>query len=139
MGLSLIALLNFVPGAYEITATLMAALPSGSYLAMTHLTGDFDPAGVAATVQVYRERGLYYEPRDQAGVTAFFEGMELLDPGVVPIHRWRAPDRTAAVDGRQGPRLRGGRPQALNRHAVAVVRRLRPSMQSRHPRPSRPD
>jgi hypothetical protein len=91
VGLSLIALLNFVPGAYEITATLMAALPSGSYLAMTHLTGDFDPAGVAATVQVYRERGLYCEPRDQAGVTEFFEGMELLDPGVVPIHRWRAP------------------------------------------------
>lgn len=91
VGLSLIALLNFVPGAYEITETLVAALPPGSYLAITHLTGDFDPAGVAATEQVYRERGLHCEPRDKAGVTKFFDGMELLEPGVVPIHRWRPP------------------------------------------------
>ncbi|WP_405163685.1 SAM-dependent methyltransferase [Nocardia sp. NBC_01499] len=89
IGLSLIALLNFVPGAYEVTATLVDALASGSYLVMTHLTGDFDPVGVAATVEVYRGRGLYCHPRAKSEITQFFDGLELLEPGVVPIHRWR--------------------------------------------------
>ncbi|MFJ1456205.1 SAM-dependent methyltransferase [Nocardia sp. N2S4-5] len=91
VGLSLIALLNFVPGAYEVTATLVDALAPGSYLAMTHLTADFDPEGVGATVKVYTERGLYCHPRDKAEIGRFFDGMELVEPGVVPIHRWRAP------------------------------------------------
>lgn len=91
IGLSMIALLNFVPGAYEVTATLVDALAPGSYLAITHLTGDFDPEGVAATEAVYRERGLYCQPRTKDEITRFFDGLELLEPGVVPIHRWRAP------------------------------------------------
>ncbi|MFI5778942.1 SAM-dependent methyltransferase [Nocardia sp. NPDC051570] len=45
---------------------------------------------IAATMQVYRARGLHCRPRDQAEVTRFFDGLELLEPGVVPIHRWRA-------------------------------------------------
>ncbi|MCX0271237.1 SAM-dependent methyltransferase [Nocardia zapadnayensis] len=91
IALSLIALLNFVPGAYEITETLMAAVAPGSYLAMTHLTADFDPKGIAATVKVYEERGMHCHPRNRAEIAKFFDGMEILDPGVVPIHRWRPP------------------------------------------------
>lgn len=91
IGLSVIALLNFVPGANAVTETLVRALPPGSYLAMTYLTGDFDPEGVAATAAVYRERGLFCEPRDKAGIATLFEGLELLEPGLVPIHRWRPP------------------------------------------------
>ncbi len=91
VALSMIALLNFVPGAYEVTATLLDALAPGSYLAITHLTGDFDPEGVAATEAVYRERGLYCQPRPRDEIARFFDGLDLLEPGVVPIHRWRAP------------------------------------------------
>ncbi|WP_024800621.1 SAM-dependent methyltransferase [Nocardia sp. BMG51109] len=91
IALSLIGLLHFVPGAYEVTATLVNALPSGSYVAMSHLTADFDPEGIAATVKVYEERGLYCHPRNRDEIARFFDGMELLEPGVVPIHRWRAP------------------------------------------------
>ncbi|WP_067889240.1 SAM-dependent methyltransferase [Nocardia vaccinii] len=91
IGLSVIALMNFVPDAYEIIATLTAALAPGSHLVMTHLTGDFDPEGVAATAKVYRERGMHCHPRTKSEIARFFDGLELLDPGVVPIHRWRVP------------------------------------------------
>ncbi len=91
IGLSVIALMNFVPDAYEIIAALTAALAPGSHLVMTHLTADFDPEGVGATAQVYRERGMHCQPRTKSEITRFFDGLELLDPGVVPIHRWRAP------------------------------------------------
>ncbi len=91
IGLSMIALLNFVPGAYEVTETLVNALAPGSYLTLTHLTADFDPEGVGATVKVYEERGMYCHPRDREEIARFFHGMEILEPGVVPIHRWRPP------------------------------------------------
>ncbi|WP_280370150.1 SAM-dependent methyltransferase [Nocardia wallacei] len=34
---------------------------------------------------------MYCHPRDKAEIGRFFDGMELAEPGVVPIHRWRAP------------------------------------------------
>ncbi|MFF3571467.1 SAM-dependent methyltransferase [Nocardia jiangxiensis] len=91
IGLSVIALMNFVPDAYEIITTLTAALAPGSHLVMTHLTADFDPEGVAATATVYRDRGMHCQPRNRSEIAQFFDGLELLEPGVVPIHRWRAP------------------------------------------------
>ncbi|NKY53898.1 SAM-dependent methyltransferase [Nocardia vermiculata] len=92
IALTLIGLLYFLPDhedPHEILATLIDALPSGSHLAMTHATADFDAAAEAAA-QVYRNNGVPTQLRSRDEFAGFFRGVELLEPGVVPPHRWRA-------------------------------------------------
>ncbi|WP_232330526.1 SAM-dependent methyltransferase [Nocardia fusca] len=95
VAVSLMALLHFVPGdVYEIVNTLMAPLAPGSYLAMSHVTTEFDdgpddPDGMARLLQVYADRGIPVRPRTRAEVARFFDQLELVDPGVEVIHRWR--------------------------------------------------
>ncbi|WP_245545868.1 SAM-dependent methyltransferase [Nocardia higoensis] len=91
VALSVIALAHFVTGEriYDVIATLLEPLASGSYLVMTHFTADADPEGVANTVEAYRQGGIDIEPRDKASVARFFDGLEMVEPGIVPIHRWR--------------------------------------------------
>jgi hypothetical protein len=69
---------------------LLDALPSGSYLAITHLTADFvSPEETAVAEAAGRDAGVTYAPRSQAGVMEFFPGLDLVDPGVVPLLAWR--------------------------------------------------
>lgn len=90
VALSLVALCHFVPGdrIYDIVDSLLAPLASGSYLVMTHLTKDFDPAMVEGTVQAYRASGIEMEARDYGKVSHFFRDLELLEPGIVAIEDW---------------------------------------------------
>jgi hypothetical protein len=72
--------------------TLVDALPSGSYVAVTHPTADFNPAEMAGAVTACKHAGINLVPRGQQEVAAFFDGLELVEPGVVPVLAWR-PDR----------------------------------------------
>ncbi|MFJ3307352.1 SAM-dependent methyltransferase [Streptomyces sp. NPDC086549] len=101
VGLCLVAVLHFIEGAeaYDIVRELVDALPSGSRLVLSHLTLDVNAATMRAVQQTYTERGFgAFVLRSKAEVERFFthSGLELLDPGVVPIHRWR-PDGTPPV------------------------------------------
>lgn len=89
--LSLIAIAHFVPGEalYDAVATLLASLAPGSYLAMTHLTAEIDPEGVAGTVATYTQSGIAMQARRRDEFERFFTGLELVEPGIVPLHRWR--------------------------------------------------
>ncbi|MBF6169773.1 SAM-dependent methyltransferase [Streptomyces gardneri] len=95
VAVSLMAVLHFVPGdVYDVVNTLMASLVPGSYLAMSHVTTDFDagsddPEGMARLLQVYADRGIPVRPRTRGEVARFFQHLELVDPGVEVIHRWR--------------------------------------------------
>lgn len=95
VAVSLMATLHFVPGdVYEHVRAFMAPLASGSYLAMSYVTTDFDdgpndPKGMARLLQVYQDRGIPVRPRSRAEVARFFEDLELVEPGVEVIHRWR--------------------------------------------------
>ncbi|WP_265737129.1 SAM-dependent methyltransferase [Actinacidiphila alni] len=91
VALSLNAVLHFVPGdeAYAIVRTLVSALAAGSYLTLSHCTPDFDPAGWAAITDIYTKAGTPLEVRSRDDVLAFFDGLELVDPGLVVAHRWR--------------------------------------------------
>ncbi|WP_344632837.1 SAM-dependent methyltransferase [Streptomyces glaucosporus] len=92
VALSLNALLHFVPGrtrAHEIVEFLKDALPSGSTLAISHVTPDFDPEGIARLVEAYRAAGTPGQARTWEEFTRFFDGWELLEPGVTTSHRWR--------------------------------------------------
>jgi len=92
VGLMLIAIMHFVPDQdepYAIVRSLLDALPSGSYLALSHLTGDLDPdvwPGVAAALA---KGGATLRVRSFPEIRRFFDGLDLIDPGVELVTRWR--------------------------------------------------
>jgi hypothetical protein len=74
---------------YRIVASIMDALPSGSYLVISHPASDIH-ASQAEAQRRYNER--VYTPqtlRTRDEVTRFFEGLDLVPPGVVYVHAWR--------------------------------------------------
>jgi hypothetical protein len=101
VALILVAILHFFTddeNPQGIVSSLVDALPSGSYLTITNLTADFmDPDQAAKATQAGQQGGITYVPRSQAEVAAFFGGLRLVDPGVVPMQAWR-PDGGALAD-----------------------------------------
>ena len=76
------------PGA--IIARLLDAVPPGSYLALSQIAGDVATDEVADGVQRYNQQvASPVAARTHAEVIRFFDGLELLEPGVVQVHRWR--------------------------------------------------
>ncbi|MDB1089423.1 SAM-dependent methyltransferase [Streptomyces sp. ACA25] len=74
--------------ARTIVRRLMEGVPSGSCLSL-HDATDTDPAWVSAQ-QHYNESGaIPYHLRSPEQIAGFFEGLELVEPGVVPTPRWR--------------------------------------------------
>jgi hypothetical protein len=93
VALMLVAVLHFVPdqdNPAHILSTLLDALPSGSYLVVSHATLEYDPEGVAGAGRVYQDRGLTGQLRtcDELAELAF-RGLEMVDPGLVPVSEWR--------------------------------------------------
>ncbi|MEV0224329.1 SAM-dependent methyltransferase [Streptomyces sp. NPDC050704] len=92
VALSLNALMHFVTDArdpYGIVARLLDVLPSGSALALSHCTPDFDPPTWEKVTEIYTNAGTPVQFRSQRDVTRFFDGLDLLDPGITVGHRWR--------------------------------------------------
>jgi S-adenosyl methyltransferase len=101
VALSIIAMLQFIIDdkiAKKVIDQLMAPLASGSVLALSTVTAESAPEEVNNGVAAYNARGIPTVARDKAQVEAFFEGLELLDPGVVLVNHWHADDLAAAVD-----------------------------------------
>ncbi|MEV4760904.1 SAM-dependent methyltransferase [Micromonospora sp. NPDC049559] len=100
VGLLLIAVLMLLEDAddpWELTRRLLDALPSGSYVAITHPGRDFDPAAMAQVVAAAEQGRMTLVPRTRAEVERFFAGWELVEPGVVPVLAWR-PDGEPPAD-----------------------------------------
>jgi len=97
--------LPFIPStgqAAAILSTLQAALSPGSYLALCHVASDLDPAVVAGAAQWNRMSSLHITPRSRAEVTGLITGLDLVEPGLVPVDEWHpaagnGPDRPAPV------------------------------------------
>ncbi len=86
----LMGIMGHISGAeaYPIVARLLAGLPSGSYLALDDGTNT-DEAFIQAQ-QGYDEGGAEpYRLRSLEQIVRFFEGLELVEPGVVPVSLWR--------------------------------------------------
>jgi hypothetical protein len=101
----MLALLMSIPDAENPLGTvekLMAALPPGSLLAITHLTADFDPEGVAGLVAASHEQGSPVVARSRAEVEEFFVGLELVPPGLLPVTSWRPDGAVSALDQQAG-------------------------------------
>jgi hypothetical protein len=92
VALSLIALLHFVVDdseAQHIVDTLVAALAPGSYLTISHGTGDIAPEQSARARDSYRASGIPFRLRSLEEMTKLFAGLDLVQPGVTQIHKWR--------------------------------------------------
>jgi S-adenosyl methyltransferase len=94
VALMLVAVLHFIPGegaANPIVKTLLDALAPGSYIVITHLTTDFAPPEEAAKYHQLQTTGrldLWARGRDE--YASFFDGLELVPPGIVATCEWRA-------------------------------------------------
>ncbi len=74
----------------EILATLLDALPPGSYLAATHTTAEHDPEGWAAVGRAYQSAAISGQLRDSGEFARLaFAGLDLVPPGVVLVSSWR--------------------------------------------------
>jgi hypothetical protein len=74
-----------------LVARLMEAMPPGSYLVISHPASDVATAQMATSMRAYNDQAAVpLTARSHAEVTRFFAGLDLIDPGVVQVHRWRA-------------------------------------------------
>ncbi|MBG0821718.1 SAM-dependent methyltransferase [Planomonospora sp. ID91781] len=75
----------------KIVQELVDALPSGSYLAIAHATAEVHGDAMHEAMRRFMERGgTPIVARDRRHLATFFDGLELLEPGVVSCSRWRA-------------------------------------------------
>ncbi len=79
-----------------MVSALVNALPSGSYLAVTHPTADFNAEAMAGAVAAAEHGGITLVPRNRTQTESFFTGLELVEPGVVPVLAWRPDPGTQA-------------------------------------------
>jgi hypothetical protein len=93
VGVMLVAVLQYIPDEddpYGIVSQLMAAVPQGSHLVISHPASDLNIEQVAESMRRYNERAPEQAaPRTRAEVSGFFTGTELIPPGLVPIPQWR--------------------------------------------------
>jgi hypothetical protein len=101
VALLLVAILHFVTNAEEperIVATLRDALPVGSYLVLSHATSDFNDRRETATA--YTNATASMNLRNRAEIARFFDGFDLIEPGVAQVPFWR-PDSEPTADERE--------------------------------------
>jgi hypothetical protein len=105
VALMLLGVLHCIPDdddPHAIVAGLLAAVPPGSYLAVAHPASDIAPEQMARASRDYNQQAAAgVTMRSHAEVSRFFDRLELVEPGVVQLHRWRP----AADDLEQGREL----------------------------------
>jgi S-adenosyl methyltransferase len=94
VAVTLLAIVHVIPDSddpHAIVAKIMDAVPPGSYLAISHAGTDLfdeetDDSFRGVINQMMRQR---YTPRGREQVARFFAGMDLVEPGLVPVEDWR--------------------------------------------------
>jgi SAM-dependent methyltransferase len=102
VGLVLVGVMHHLRDDHDprrVVATLVDALAPGSYLVLSQTTPDFDPGAMAALAAASEAGGIANVPRSLADTEPFFAGLELVEPGLVPLAAWR-PDPGADQDPR---------------------------------------
>ncbi|HUA27303.1 MAG TPA: SAM-dependent methyltransferase [Streptosporangiaceae bacterium] len=94
VALMLLAILHVIPDAddpWGVVARLVAGLPSGSYLVISHPARDIHPEQIAEMTKRFNQRlgSVRSEGRTREEVERFFAGLELVEPGIVSTPRWR--------------------------------------------------
>ncbi len=94
IALMMLIVLHMIPDSddpYGVVASLVEALPSGSYLVLAHPASDVRAVNQAEMTRRVNQRmsGPQATMRDQAAISRFFDGLDLLEPGVVQPQQWR--------------------------------------------------
>jgi hypothetical protein len=87
-----VAVLHFVAdadGPHAIVARYLEAAAPGSALVISHVTSDPGPQTAADVVGVYAATANPATPRPRGQILRFFDGLDLLEPGLVPVSQWR--------------------------------------------------
>ena len=101
VGVLLLAVLHFIPDGDDpagLVAALTEPLTAGSFVVISHLTGDFASEAVGEAVAAYN--ALVPTPvvaRSHAQVTDMLGDLALVPPGVVPVNEWRSETVTESV------------------------------------------
>jgi hypothetical protein len=75
---------------HAIVDQFMNAVPAGSYLSISHPASDIEPEKAADVAdRLNRLSYQQYTPRTRAQVLRFFDGLELVEPGLVQVQQWR--------------------------------------------------
>ena len=85
---------------YQIVATLMGAMPPGSYLTLSHPAKDLHAASMAKMADGLNRSQLMAGNatlRDRTAVARFFDGLELVEPGMVQASKWRPVNEAEAA------------------------------------------
>lgn len=98
VGVIMIGILNFFADAAGVLARLAAEVPAGSYLVVMQPSSDERLEAPAQKWNQISDAPVFLRGRDE--VARWFTGLELIDPGIVEVHRWRpAPGDPAAPGG----------------------------------------
>jgi O-methyltransferase involved in polyketide biosynthesis len=93
VAVTLLGILHFIrddDAARDVVARLVAELSPGSYLAIAHGCHDINREAADTIVSFWNEHGTpKIKYRSSAEIARFFDGLELLEPGVVSCSRWR--------------------------------------------------
>jgi hypothetical protein len=97
----LLAILHYIPDldeAEKIVARLVGAVPPGSYVTISHAASDIAPGEMAEMIRRLNEHlaEANHVGRPREVVARFFDGLELVDPGVVKVTQWRPASRVEA-------------------------------------------
>jgi hypothetical protein len=102
----LLLIMQFIPDSadpYALVRRLLSAVPAGSYLVLSQPASDMDAAAGAKAVRRYNETVATPQThRTRAEILRFFDGLDLLEPGLVPLNRWR-PDGSTPDTGPDVP------------------------------------
>jgi S-adenosyl methyltransferase len=100
----MVAILHFVPDEADpvgLVRRYRDAVAPGSYLVLSHATGDFHPPEVKEKVgQMYQRASAPMTLRSRQEVERFFDGLELVDPGLALVSTWRPDGDGIDVDAR---------------------------------------
>ncbi len=97
----LIAVMHLIVDAddpYGIVSALMDAVPAGSYLALSQVASDIQAEQMAEAARRYNRLARETQRhRSRAEVVRFLDGLDMAEPGLVPVQEWRP--RSAAEAG----------------------------------------
>ena len=93
--------LQYIPDSDDpqrIVTRLMDAVPAGSYLALSAITTAIGDGASRVAAQVNSRMGATrLLPRSRAAIEGYFDGLEFVEPGLVPLPEWRGEANPAHV------------------------------------------
>ncbi|MYY01995.1 MULTISPECIES: SAM-dependent methyltransferase [unclassified Streptomyces] len=106
VALVLAAVLHFIEDetAHPVVQQLVGSLAPGSFVVLSNVSSDLNTEQVGSITKGFKERGFAMVRRSHSQMERFVtdNGLELLDPGIVPVHRWR-PERVVDLPEARNP------------------------------------